>query len=215
MKQVTSKENILKKIRTALIQKTNEPFPNTDLTSEVYSSANESLDVMFAEEFVKVQGDFIYCENVEEFINTLKEITEEREWSHLYCWEHILQELFVKHDFRKCRIGKSIEKADAGITLCEALIARTGSILLTSNQASGRTLSIYPPVHIVVAYSSQLVYDIKNGLDRVTKKYGKKLPSMITIASGPSRTADIEKTLVLGAHGPKEVIVFLIESTDK
>jgi L-lactate dehydrogenase complex protein LldG len=45
----------------------------------------------------------------------------------------------------------------------------------------------------------------------VQERYGDQLPSMISMISGPSRTADIEKTLVLGAHGPKELVLFLVE----
>jgi L-lactate dehydrogenase complex protein LldG len=45
----------------------------------------------------------------------------------------------------------------------------------------------------------------------ITKKYGNKLPSMISMITGASRTADIEKTLVMGAHGPKELVLFLID----
>jgi L-lactate dehydrogenase complex protein LldG len=55
------------------------------------------------------------------------------------------------------------------------------------------------------------VYDIKDGLDLLKKKYPGGLPSSITFASGPSRTADIEKTLVTGVHGPKEVFCFLVQ----
>ena len=70
---------------------------------------------------------------------------------------------------------------------------------------------MYAPVHICVAYTHQLVYDLKDALLLLKKKYGNHLPSFITFASGPSRTADIEKTLVTGVHGPKEVYVFLVE----
>jgi L-lactate dehydrogenase complex protein LldG len=63
-----------------------------------------------------------------------------------------------------------------------------------------------------VAYTAQLVYDIEGGLERIKEKYGEALPSMITLATGPSRTADIEKTLVVGVHGPKEVYCFVVES---
>ena len=76
---------------------------------------------------------------------------------------------------------------------------------------AGRRLSIYPPVHIVLAYTSQIVLDIKDGLKLLKEKYEGSLPSMISNVTGPSRTADIEKTLVLGAHGPKELFVFLLE----
>jgi len=72
-------------------------------------------------------------------------------------------------------------------------------------------LSIYPPIHIVFAKASQLVMDIRHGMTLVSEKYGAKMPSMLTTITGPSRTADIEKMLVLGAHGPKDLFVFLIE----
>ena len=84
--------------------------------------------------------------------------------------------------------------------------------MLSAAQESGRTVSVYAPVHICVAYSDQLVYDIKDGLHRLKEKYQDGLPSLITFATGPSRTADIEKTLVVGVHGPKEVFVFLVDS---
>ena len=83
---------------------------------------------------------------------------------------------------------------------------------MSAGQESGRTVSVYAPVHICIACSSQLVYDIREGLEFLQDKYKNKLPSLITLATGPSRTADIEKTLVVGVHGPKDVYVFLIEA---
>jgi L-lactate dehydrogenase complex protein LldG len=77
---------------------------------------------------------------------------------------------------------------------------------------AGRRLGIYPHVHIVIAYTSQLLPEIKDGLQLLHNKYAQSLPSMINMIAGPSQTADIEKTLVLGAHGPKELILFLIEN---
>ncbi len=207
----TSKERVLKKIRKALIHSTTVPFPNIDQSASVYPIPNDTLDILFAEQFIKVQGNFIYCENIAEFIQSISSVANEKGWNHLYCWDKPLQDLFQRSDFNKCRVGKTIDKADAGVTLCECLIARTGGILLSSKQGSGRSLSIYPPIHIVVAYTSQLVFDIKDATQLVMQKYQGNMPSMISIATGPSRTADIEKTLVLGAHGPKEVYVFLID----
>jgi len=58
-----------------------------------------------------------------------------------------------------------------------------------------------------------LVYDLKDALLLLREKYNGQLPSFISFATGPSRTADIEKTLVVGVHGPKEVFVFLVESS--
>ena len=65
----------------------------------------------------------------------------------------------------------------------------------------------------MIAKTSQLQYDIKDGLEFIRTKYGTNIPSMICLETGPSRTADIEKTLVLGAHGPKELLVFLIDDS--
>ena len=59
--------------------------------------------------------------------------------------------------------------------------------------------------------NSQLVYDIEDGLNRIKANYKDNLPSLITLATGPSRTADIEKTLVVGVHGPKEVYCFVVD----
>lgn len=207
----TSKERILKNIRAALIQPTDQPFPNIDSTTSVYQQPTDSLDVIFAEKFTNIQGNFIYCENEKNFIEQLNSFAEKNNWQNIYTWEFDLQDLLQKNSFMRLRVGKNLEKADAGITTCECLVARTGSILVSSRKESGRALPIFPPVHIVIAYNNQLYFDLKEALQYVVEKYNGNLPSMISIASGPSRTADIEKTLVLGAHGPKEVYIFFID----
>ena len=122
-----------------------------------------------------------------------------------------MQEILNRYEYPFFETDKDFDQAEVGFTLCEALIARNGSIMLSNANMAGRRLSIYPPVHIVVAYTSQLVLDLKDGFKLIKDKYGKNIPSMITTITGPSRTADIEKTLVLGAHGPKELLVFLID----
>jgi len=209
----TAKKNILNRIQKALQQPTPKPYPDFKRPDSFYPTLEPDLPlaVLFAEEFTKVSGKFVYCENEAFFLNALAELTHTNDWKYIYCWEESLQEIFEAVDFRNCRIGRNLDKSHAGLTLCEALIARTGSIVLSSALASGRQLSIFPPIHLVVAYTSQLRYDIGEGLTLVQQKYGLNMPSMISLATGPSRTADIEKTLVLGAHGPKEVYLFLIE----
>ena len=105
----------------------------------------------------------------------------------------------------------SILEATIGITRCEFLIARLGTIMVSSRLSPGRKITVYPEIHIVLGYTSQLVPDLKQALAGIRKKYRDNYPSMISLISGPSRTADIEKTLVMGAHGPKELYVFLID----
>jgi L-lactate dehydrogenase complex protein LldG len=206
----TPKEKLLKKIRQALLEKRDNPYPNLE-NLPLYPPAPEDLDIMFAEEFMAVSGQFAFCEDEVAFIETLLELADQRNWRKIYCWEPALQEVLARYEYPYFETDKDFEQAEVGFTLCEALIARNGSILLSNANAAGRRLSIYPPVHIVLAYTSQLVPDLKDGFSLIKKKYGVNIPSMISTVTGPSRTADIEKTLVLGAHGPKEIFVFLLE----
>jgi L-lactate dehydrogenase complex protein LldG len=206
----TSKEKLLKKIRKALLEKRDNPYPNLE-DSPLYEPFDGTADVLFAEQFTAISGQFVFCEDEMQFIENLLELADERKWRKIYCWEPELQEVLTRFDYPYFETDKDFEQADVGFTLCEALIARNGSILLSNANMAGRRLSIYPPVHIVLAYTSQLVVDLKDGFRLIKNKYGQNLPSMISNVTGPSRTADIEKTLVLGAHGPKELFVFLLE----
>jgi L-lactate dehydrogenase complex protein LldG len=206
----TSKEKLLKKIRKALLEKRDNPYPNLE-DQPLYPPEEEILEVAFAEQFTAVQGQFAYCEDEIQFIETLLNLAEERKWHKIYCWEPALQDILARYDYPFFETDKDFEGAQVGFTLCEALIARNGSILLSNSNMAGRRLSIYPPVHIVLAYTSQLVGDLKDAFKLVKGRYGQRLPSMLTTVTGPSRTADIEKTLVLGAHGPKELFVFLLD----
>jgi L-lactate dehydrogenase complex protein LldG len=211
MKDITtSKERLLKKIRKALLEKRDNPYPNLEDLPH-YPPTDELPEVLFAKEFTTVSGQFIFCEDQMQLIENLLNLADQHKWHKIYCWESALQEILGRFDFPYFETDKDFEQAEVGITLCEALVARNGSIMLSNSGMAGRRLSIYPPVHIVLAWSSQLVTDLKDGFKLIKEKYKNQLPSMITTVTGPSRTADIEKTLVLGAHGPKELFVFLLD----
>ena len=206
----TSKEKMLKKIRKALLEKRDNPYPNLEDTP-LYEENSEYLEVVFAEQLTAVSGHFLYCEDEIQFIENLLQLAEDKNLRKIYCWEPELQKLLSTYEYPFYSTDTDFLQAEVGITLCESLIARNGSIMVSNGNAAGRRLSIYPHIHIVLAYTSQLVLDLKDGFKLLKDKYGSDLPSMISNITGPSRTADIEKTLVLGAHGPKELYVFLIE----
>lgn len=105
---------------------------------------------------------------------------------------------------------QKLEGCDAGITVCEALVAQTGSILLSSASCGGRSLSILPHAHIVVATVDQITATIGEALAAAKARYNGRMPSMLGFITGPSRTGDIERILVLGAHGPKELVVVIV-----
>jgi len=102
---------------------------------------------------------------------------------------------------------RELERCDAGVTECDALVAQTGSVLVTTRSAGGRALSILPPHHIVLARREQLIPDLPAAFALLERKYAENYPSFIGFITGPSRTGDIERILVLGAHGPRKLTI--------
>jgi L-lactate dehydrogenase complex protein LldG len=100
-----------------------------------------------------------------------------------------------------------LESSSAGITQCDALVAQTGSVLVTSRSAGGRALSVLPPHHVVLARREQMLADLPAAFALLKQRYGAQYPSFISFITGPSRTGDIERILVLGAHGPKKLSI--------
>jgi len=202
---MSARNNILSKIRMALATPTPLPFPAAEGAENPVQPQQQDLVVEFAEQFSALQGKFVFCLDNNELAESLQKLFFQNQWTKIYCADERFRSLFnpqILHD--------DIATCDASITGCESLVARTGSILLSS-AGQGRVPSVYAPVHICLATTSQLVYDIKDGLERIKDNYKDKLPSLITLASGPSRTADIEKTLVVGVHGPKEVYCIVVD----
>jgi L-lactate dehydrogenase complex protein LldG len=104
--------------------------------------------------------------------------------------------------------GSPRETTQASLTLAEVLVALTGSIFVSAG-CGGRAASVAPDCHIVLARQSQLVPDLEAAFARIAER---KLPSRYSfmgLITGSSRTADIEKILVLGAHGPRRLVCVL------
>ncbi len=210
-----ARENILRRVRTSLSNDTLPmPYPDAEKeTQSIYTHADLPQEEIFASEFIKLGGKFIFCDNEQELLNNIVILYENRGWEQLLCADERIRRLFVNNKIDIVTAADArYEGADACITGCEMLLARTGSIMLSSAQNMGRMAPVYFPVHLVFAYANQVVPDIEDGINALRKKYGNDLPSMINLATGPSRTADIEKTLVVGVHGPGEVFCFYINA---
>ncbi|HEV7231408.1 MAG TPA: LUD domain-containing protein [Bacteroidia bacterium] len=208
----TSREKILKKVRKALIATVKDETPgNIDFDSPIYEAPNEPLEIMFAQQLTKLNGKFIFCENESDFIENLKALISENKWKDVYAIDPRISSLLDKGSIDFSDKPEDLKTTNVGLTGCEFLVARLGTVLVSSRQSSGRRLVVFPNYHIVVAYTSQLVLNLKDALRGMKDRYGNQPPSMVTAISGPSRTADIEKTLVQGAHGPKEIYVMLID----
>jgi L-lactate utilization protein LutC len=97
--------------------------------------------------------------------------------------------------------------ADAGITGVDYLVAETGSLAVLSRADEPRSLSLLPPMHIVVAHRRQIVPDL---FDLFAALEAPAMPSCLSLITGPSKTGDIELKLVTGVHGPGEVHVIVM-----
>ncbi|MFM9194724.1 MAG: lactate utilization protein C [Planctomycetia bacterium] len=147
----------------------------------------------------------------------LAAIARERDWHRVAWHPHPLVEpLLAGVPCATCRVDaadfdkNALEACDAGVTSCEALVAQTGSMLVSSATCGGRALSILPHAHVVVATADQVVATLADALHAARSRHEGRLPSMLSFITGPSRTGDIERILVLGAHGPKELILLLV-----
>ena len=171
---------------------------------------------MFQKNCIQLKTDLQLVSGVEAATKTTVNLRNAHQWTMAAAHHHPLLDQLVpalglETQYTEERPDStSLEKCSVGITACDALIAQSGSILLTARSAGGRALSVLPPHHLVIARADQLVPDLPAAFDLLSARYGENYPSFITFITGPSRTGDIERILVLGAHGPKNLTVILI-----
>jgi len=171
---------------------------------------------LFRRNAEELTAGFFECANLSEAIQRVKELAVAGGWKKIgrhsgELTDALAQELGLPEVRTDGGYAVDVlESCDAGLTECEALVAQTGSVLVSAPSAGGRALSVLPPHHVVLARGSQMVPDLTAALQRVQKKFQDKFPSFLSFISGPSRTGDIERILVLGAHGPKKLTILLL-----
>jgi L-lactate dehydrogenase complex protein LldG len=228
MIDMTERENILGRIREAL--KTKAPFPgqhgagtsSNAIAPEATAArkwlpkVGESFDeqmALFARNAAELKADFRLLSSDEEARKELQNLAIAGKWKQMACHAGTLTDsicpapalplLRTDHGYNPLEL----EKCDAGISECDVLVAQTGTVVVTNRSAGGRALSVLPPHHVVLARREQLVPDLPAAFEWLRNKYGTNYPSMISLITGPSRTGDIERILVLGAHGPKQLTI--------
>jgi L-lactate dehydrogenase complex protein LldG len=175
-----ARDNILRRVRSAL--RTTAPRP-AQPTTELFFPTVTDLETRFREEFTALHGEILETDAaLRQFQSGFQRITTD--------------------DLAGLR------SSDLGVTGCDCLVAQTGSIFVSTRSAGGRALSVLPPVHLVLARRDQLVPDLPAAFALLRQRYGGRWPSAVTMITGPSRTADIEKILVMGAHGPKRLVAY-------
>ena len=214
MDESTTKEKILKRVRDALLSKKDNPFVNVDFHLPVFHEMEEEKEVTFARKLMEMGGNFVYCENEKNLGENLQLLLEQKKWKEYFVVDKKLEMFLQSLNIPFQNNPEKFNDLTAGITRAEYLIARFGSVLVSSGLGSGRRMFVFPEAHIVVAYTSQVVEELQDALEGMRKRYHEDFPSQMTVITGPSRTADIEKTLVMGAHGPRELYVFVVDDED-
>ncbi|MBT3231416.1 MAG: lactate utilization protein [Calditrichaeota bacterium] len=181
---------------------------------------NNSKNVLlFQKQLLAVNGEFISLDEnqkvsslVKEFItsNSIKSIVLSDFSQHQDLVEALEEDTEILADFGSRsypldEAGNLCAKADAGITDVYAIIADTGTLVISSRNRGDRLCSSLPPIHLALIGNSKVYLNFEEFIENTPKEH------TYALITGPSRTADIEKKLILGAHGPKRVVVFYSE----
>jgi L-lactate dehydrogenase complex protein LldG len=218
----SAREDILGRIREALRLPAPKPHlkagsdkPGRAWLPEAGETQVDRLGVL-AENLTKLRAQLVRVPDLAAAKAALTELARSKGWKRLAYHAHpdtaactdglpceawSVDQNFDKHHLESC---------DVGLTSCEAIVAQTGSILVSSATNGGRALSILPHIHVVIGRADQVVGDLTDAFALMRSRHGDRLPSMLSFITGPSRTGDIERILVLGAHGPKELVLILV-----
>lgn len=200
-----ARREILEKLRNSKVSIPEKP----DFDEPVFYALTKPPIDAFKYNLEAVNGKVQICENSDELIAKLKGILKNIDSEKICSSEPGIYNILKSGGIEFSICDEMPENVEVGITGCEFLIAQTGSALVSSAQKSGRQLFIFPPIHIIIASKNQMVNSLEEAYRAISEKYAEKLPSQLLLITGPSRTADIEKTLTLGAHGPKELHIFI------
>ncbi|MEN3037595.1 MAG: lactate utilization protein [Candidatus Kryptonium sp.] len=199
-----AREQIIQTLKTYQINKTQLPEIETDqiftLSESVkrfkfeFERAGGNLIEARPEEIHEVLSGIVSSENIRRiFAETFEKDINEK-----------IKDLQVDQIITQPHLEKQLADIDASITGCDFLIAETGTIVFIHKENKFKSAVLLPRIHIVIANRSQIIPT----LEELFKRIGGNFDSIFLI-TGPSRTADIEKVLVRGVHGPQKVYLIL------
>jgi L-lactate dehydrogenase complex protein LldG len=226
---MTEREKILARVHEALKTKAAQPATPDEISElpqpppagarrwlpPVGDSFKDWVE-LFARNAADLRAEFLLVSSSEELRQALLQLRDAEGWKRVASHSGLLPDaicpvlgLEMVHTDKPYGVHE-LAKCDAGITECDALVAQTGTVVLTSRSGGGRVVSVLPPHHVVLARRDQLVPDLPTAFELLKMEYGNNYPSMISFITGPSRTGDIERILVLGAHGPKKLTILCV-----
>lgn len=210
MDRSTAKEKIINALKHISTDKYNASATYSDVKADIFCTPDEDMEVEFAKNFTENGGKLIFCETDDDLLENLLQAIDKFGWNDIYCDNpsvvSILHEAGIHY---KSNIG-NLTSVNFSMTRCDALIAKNGCIVMSSESDKKGKLSTITKNHIVFASIDQIVPDIKAAFDRMKKKGNNKLPDNITMVSCPSVTTAFENKINVGAQGSNSLYLFLL-----
>ena len=233
-----SRSEILGKIRRALVKpRPAHHHGHSTATSDLNKlfasvGSRDGLVEKFQKEFNLVSGEFSFCDNNATVVQLLTQLIQSSASSKVAISGHpicqrlgiaetllaqlpdvniLVEDIESENSFDRTRLRNSMAQVQLSITGAEYLIADTGTIVSVAGAQASRQISLLPSIHVVLATPEQLFPNMADLFLEIQRAHGTKLPgSTLTCITGPSRTADIEKVLIKGVHGPMRLVLIMV-----
>ncbi|CAM3509322.1 Lactate utilization protein C [Vibrio aerogenes CECT 7868] len=214
----TAKDNILARLRSAGAVPVHSESYSSSSWGEMYQVEKNEMVDHFRQALTENHAQVSVIE-LSELQETLQKLCQDKGWRRAVTGnagaylETIRQGLFaievtaLEQPFERWK-SELFHDVDVGITHAAAGIADTGALVLKSGSAEPRTLSLVPPCHVAVLRQSDLFASLSQVM--VQQQWSEEMPTNLLLISGPSKTADIQRTLAYGAHGPAELVVIIL-----
>lgn len=215
---MSSRDAILSRIRTSLAHDAERPLPPA---AEVWPRENPTVEQMagrFQRELEEVHGEVVRCAGMDEARAKLAELAAQQSWDTIGAMDRPLcrevctalgpdRPSWAQADWTP----QSMATFSAGVIEADCLLADTGTSMVACGRPEERLLCYLPPACVVVATADRLVEHLPAAWSAIAPRVADpQLRGEFVFVTGPSRTADIEKILILGVHGPKRLIVLLV-----
>jgi L-lactate dehydrogenase complex protein LldG len=215
---MSSRDNILRRVRTALKDDPPQERPPVPEVWRRETSDPAALALRFQNELEAVHGELHRCGSMDEARQKLVELMDLSQWPAIGAVDTLLAQQLTA-GLPPERIGWAAEDwtpvhiADlpASLVAADCLLADTGTCMVACATTHERLMCYLPPVCIVIAQTDRLFEHLPAAWEDLADRFAApELRGEHVFITGPSRTADIEKILILGVHGPKRLIVLLV-----
>lgn len=217
-----SRDHILNRLRAATDGQPAETFEAADLPEETFSRDKKIEKLKTLMEAVRTE---VHVATTSDWTVRLKEILKKRKLKTLlYAPETSIGDRLQKewraefsgmpqlvtYDGQIEEFKERLFAIDAAITSTVGGIAETGALILWPDEKEPRLMSLVPPIHIAVLEADKIYATFSEAMQ--AENWAQQMPTNVVLISGPSKTADIELTLAFGVHGPKELIVLILQN---